>query len=100
RVFQQTFLQVGEVAIWITCWRDPLVHLKYVNRSPGDLFFRQHPEHYPWGVTSTYCHKKDATSLTSCLCLLGNNRCRTRCRGFCIPKHFQLHGGSFSVAAS
>jgi hypothetical protein len=91
RVLQQTFPQMSEVAVRIACWRDPLVHLKYVNRGPRDFFIRQHAEHHPRSVTSAYRHKKEAALVASRSGVLGDNGSRPRCHGFCIPKHFKLH---------
>src|SRR5262249_17104519 len=100
RVSQQTLSQVSEIAVRVTCRCNPLVHLKYVNRSPGDFFFRQHPEHYPRSVPSAYRNKKPAPRLASCSCVLGNDGSCTCCHGFCISKHFNLHESPSLIFAS
>src|SRR5262245_44250818 len=90
---------MSEVAVRITCGRDALVHLKYMNRSPRDFFIRQHAEHHPRSVTSAYSDKKEAALLASRSRVLSNTGRRPRCYTFCIPKHFQLHENPFFLVA-
>ncbi len=68
---EQTLTQVGEVAVGISSWRHPLVHLDHMHSGPWHLFIGQCTQHLPRGVTPAEGHDEATTRGDSRSGLLG-----------------------------
>src|SRR6266403_3982767 len=53
---EQTFTQVGEVAIWVPRRSHALVDLAHLHAGPGHLFIGQCAEHFPWSMPPAEGH--------------------------------------------
>src|SRR6516225_9023018 len=85
---------MGEVTVRVTRSSNTIVHLEYMNPTPGNLFLPQHSQHAPGSVTSTDRQNEAATRCESHACLVRDQGSHLLCYDLRIRQYFDSHCAS------
>src|SRR5262245_52536719 len=75
-IIQERLAKVREVSVRMPCRGDPLIHLKYMDALPQDIFLRESSKHQPWRSAAANCHQKAAACCGCCTSVGRDDRSR------------------------